>query len=31
MPTDAKTGKREEWPAVKEPKRAGGMNDLKEP
>ena len=30
MPTDMKTGKPQEWPPVKEPKRAGGMNDLKE-
>ena len=30
MPSDAKTGKLQEWPAVKEPKRDGGMNDLKE-
>ncbi|HUI09498.1 MAG TPA: M28 family peptidase [Bacteroidota bacterium] len=31
MPADVKTGRPQEWPAVKEPKRAGGMNDLKEP
>ncbi len=30
MPADKATGKPGEWPAVKEPKREGGMNDVKD-
>ena len=30
MPADKVTGKAQEWPPVKDPKREGGMNDLKE-